>query len=382
MQRPSRPVVTLTTLAALAVLVAGLAPGVGAIDVDGEVAVDVYPDRAPEASATNASLNLTEWIPGQRWAWNLTTEGNYTLGEVRLHEGLNVSRPKQIVPLLGGDHFVELRGQGPEDVDRPARVLNLTSPSNASSNVTAIYRLGIPGPAETNLTLHRDVDPPGYKLGEPRNVTHVGFDLKTTTSENALAVLRIFPPPGSDEAPQTHPTPRPAPLQRFPVQGLEPDTTYTYHIEYVDWSGNAARTGNHTVTTAPAPDPPEPTITPESPLPNTTVGPTDVTIRASWTSPDSPVIPSSVRVFVDKVPISSSELNIQPDSVAYVVPEPLPAREVSASVEVTNEAGGTGVAQWSFNVEAQGIQGAPLGASAALAALAGAAALARRARRR
>lgn len=375
MHRSITPALALVAAAATLALLAGAA---GAAEPD--ATVDVYPNETPDSSYPNGTLTLHEWVPGQRWEWNLTTPTNYTRVEVRIHDGINVSRGKQLVPLTGGDHFVELHNSTPASVDRPATVFNLTT-HEPSSGLAWTYRLGIQGAGETNLTLHRDVDPPGYKLGEPRNISAHGFDLETTTSEVAMARILVVPPPDADEGVQDYATPHPGPLQRFPVIGLSPSTTYTYHLTFWDWSGNTVHTGNHTVTTAEAPDPPKPTVRPTRPKPNSTVLPEDVVVRAEWTSPRSPVLPGSVRVFVDKEPIPPSELDPKDGYVAYQVPEPLPTREVSAAVEVTNKAGGTGVARWTFQVQSPDTsegQGAPLGPAVAVVALAAAGFVARR----
>jgi hypothetical protein len=375
MDRSTVPLLVLVATATA--LAAGTAAGAAPPDAT----IDIPRNESPTASYPNGTLTLHDWTPGQRWKWNLTTPTNYTRIEVRIDEGFNVTRGAQLVPLVGGRHFVELPNSTPASVDRPADVYNLTAHDDAS-DLAWTYRLGVNGTGETNLTLHRDVDPPGYKLGEPRNVTHVGFHLTTTTTETALATIEILPPEDSDEEPQNYTTPRPAPLQRFPVIGLRPSTTYTYNLGYEDWSGNTAHTGNHTVTTAGEPDPPKPTVTPTSPEPNSTVTPEDVVVRADWESPESPVVPGSIRMFVDKEPIPPSDLNLGNGYVAYPVPAPLPTRAVSAAVEVTNEQDGEGVARWSFQAQELGDEGTdratPAAPALAVLALLGAGALARR----
>lgn len=377
MDRRSTRLLALATLLGIA-LVSGLATGAEAADV----VVDVHADAAPqEVRDPNGTLELVNWTAGESHTWNLTTSTDYTTIDLRIHGGFNVTQGKQLVPLVGGDHFVELHGQGPGSVDDPATVFNLTA--GEDGDVSWTYRLGVPGPTGTNLTLHRDVDPPGYELGTPRNVTHVGFDLRTETSETALAVLVVEPPEGVDEIVRRFPTPRPAPVQRFPVQGLSSDTTYRWSVEFTDWSGNTVRTSPRTVTTAPAPDPPEPVVTPVSPVPNGTVRPTGVIVEARWESPESPVVPGGIHLFVDKVPIPDENISIEGDRLRYLVPEPLPAREVSVAVEVPNLAGGIGIARWSFVVQeaASTDRTIPLEPGLALAGLAIAGLLAGRGRR-
>lgn len=386
-----RPSITLSiaSLVALAALVTvAVAPGAAAENITVNATVDVHPDRAPEAQDPEDLLTLENWTRNASFEWNLTADANYTVIDIRLHEGFNVTRGRQIVPLIDGRHFVELQGfDGPLTVDRPATVFNLTQGAGPNAtdagNVSWTYRIGIPGPAEANLTLHRDVTPPDYEMEPPRNITHIGFDLVTRTAEVSLATLHIQPPPESDEEPQTYPQPRPSPLQRYPVQGLEPNTTYTYHVTFQDWSLNEATSDAQAVTTAEEPDPPVPEVTPTSPLPNSTVSPEGVTVRAEWSSPESPVVLGGIRLFVDKEPIPADEFDAGDGVVSYTVPKPLPTREVSASVEVPNQAGGEGLARWSFHVEEQETatnRDTPVGPAVALLGLAGAAAALRRPR--
>lgn len=378
MHRP--PFVTLTLAALATVALAAVAPSAGAADAT----VDVHPNATPtEAQDPNGTLELANWTAGTSYTWNLTTTSNYTTVDLRIHDGFNVTRGKQLVPLVNGSHFVELRGSGPGSVDRPATVFNL-SQGGAEGDVSWTYHLGIPGPQDGTLTLHRDVEPPGYKLGDPYDVRHYGFTVETETSEVAMATLHIEPPGTSDEEPQSYQTPRPGPTQRFPAQGLEPDTTYTWWVVFEDWSGNTATSPELTVTTAEEPNPPKPKVTPVKPVPNSTVEPRNVVVEGRWESPESPVVPGGIRLFVDKVPIPNDNITILEDRFRYVVPDPLPTRNVSVGAEVPNQAGGTGIARWSFQVqEASSPAGrsTPLGPALALAGLAVAGLAGRRARR-
>lgn len=388
MPRPSTLLVpaSLLALAGLATLAA--IPGAAAADATVNATVDVHPDRAPETRDPEGLLTLENWTRNATLRWSLATDANYTVVDVRVHEGFDVTRGRQIVPLVGGNHFVELDDfDGPLAVDRPATVFNLTEGTGPNGsddgNVSWTYRLGIPGPTETNLTLHRDVTPPEHEVDRPRNVSHVGFDLRTETSEVALATLVIEPPEDVDEIVRRFPTPRPAPVQQFPAQGLSANTTYSWHVEFADWSGNTVRTGERPVTTAPAPDPPEPEVTPVSPVPGTTVESVDVVVEARWESPESPVLAGGIRLFVDKVPIPKGDVVVDEDRVRYLVPDPLPTRNVSVAAEVPNEAGGTGVARWSFAVQDASTPAdreSPLAPALALSGLAIAGLLAGRAR--
>lgn len=336
------------------------APAAAAEDVLG---VDVYPDRVPTTNASE-KVHLVGHDPGERYNWTVTVTDDYHVVELVVHDGFDVSRGRQMVPLVGGDHFIELHDRNVTAVDRPATVYNLTERQGAW-----VYRLGLPGPGERNLTLHRDVTPPEVTMGPVRNITHVSFDVKTRTSEPALAELVLEKPDGST---REQPTPRPGIWQRFPVQGLDADTTYRFHVRVWDWSGNDNRTGTATLTTEPEPDPPEPTVRPLTPEPDATVdGAGGVVVSASFEANGSRVVTDGIRLFFDKEPVDRRNLTIRDGRVSYNAPGPLEPRPYSVSLEVPNEAGGVGVARWSFTVEGATTAESPLGAPLALLALAG-----------
>lgn len=331
--------------------------------------VDVYPDRAPTTNASERVV-LEGYEPGERYNWTVTVADEYDVLDLTVHDGFDVDRARQLVPLLDGEHFVELHTVNVTEVDQPAKVFNLTSTEDGWR-----YRLGLPDPGPKNLTLHRDVTPPTVEMGPVRNVTHYSFDVQTSTSEPALAELVLEKPDGTN---RTQPTPSPGIWQRFPVQGLEPVSTYRFHVEVWDWSGNRAETGEETVTTAAEPIPPKPTVEVVRPAPNATVPGTDgVVLEATFESPDSPVPADGFAVFFDKREVDHRNVTVDGNTVQYVVEGPLTPRMYFASVEVTNEAGGTGIARWSFTVEGTPQADSPLGLEVALIALAAVAGLGR-----
>lgn len=318
----------------------------------------------PGGEATMSDPNLVdaeEHVPGQRHTWTLDLSEDYAVLALQVAGALPVERPRQAVPLLDGKHFIQVPFD-PSEVDQPARVYSL---EGDAGNFT--YRLGLPGPGRVNLTLALDTEPPGFTLGPVERVTHFSFYTETRTTEAALATLTVHPPEGE---PVLHPTPDPALLQRFPVQGLEPETTYTIELSFADWSGNEARAEPFTVRTQAVPERPRPNLTIAAPVPNATVPAEDLLLHVRIESPDSPIPPGAVRLFFDKREVTEAA-TVTEGAVHYAPPGPLESRRYSASVEVTNEAGGTAEVRWSFTVE--GPTSTPLAPLLALVALAGAA---------
>lgn len=360
------------TLLAIALALTTVAAPAQAVHGDGIVGVEVHPDREPTTDHPD-HVALSDHEPGQRYNWTVNVTDDYQVVDLAVHDGFNLTRTRQLVPLVDGGHFVELHQRNVTDVDRPAKVFNLTT---EGGNPT--YRLGIPGPGERNLTLHRDETPPTVSMGPVRNVTHFSFDVRTDTSEPAMAELVLAKPDGSV---REQPTPKPGTFQNFPVQGLDADTTYTFHVEVWDWSGNRARTDTAEVTTAPEPNPPEPVVTPVAPEPGATVPATgSVLVEATFEANGSAIQTDGVRLFFDKEGIERGDFTVEDGKVLYRAVGPFQPREYSVAVEVPNEAGGTGIARWSFTVEGAQQANSPLGLEVALVGLVGLALL--RARRR
>ncbi len=360
MVRLGRPV-AIAALCCLLLVPAAAAAG------ETDVGIELGPDGQATVTDGQARVDQTQAVPGEAYAWEVEVADDYDVAEVRIDGAFDVERGEQIVPLLDGKHFVELRTRDPADVDQPAKVYNLTG-----ANGTWTYRLGLPGPGTLNLSLHRDVSPPRFQVGEIRNLTHFSFDLKTTTPEPALAELVIQGPDRNI----TYPTNAPGVWQRFPAQGLDPDTTYAYHIRFWDWSGNEATSETYELTTRPEPERPEVTVRPISPLPNTTVPRgANVVVEAEFESPDSPVRADGIRLFFDKEEIENGAFTVDGTTVRYQVPGPLEERTYFVSVEVPNLGGGVGEARWSFTV-GEGTQSPAPGASALASLIAAVAAAA------
>ncbi len=333
--------------------------------------LDVPPDQAP-TDAPDAGVTLVNWTAGEGATWEVNLTANYTVVHLRVHEGFNVDRPKQLVPLHNDRHFVELHQGNVTDVDHPARVFNITDGAPDGDNSTGVAwttRVGIPGPTTGNLTLHRDVAPPRFTVDAVRNITHIGFTVRTTTSEPAVAEL-VVTPEDPEEIVRTFPVVKPGTFQTYPVQGLEADSNYTFQVTFWDWSGNNVSTGDIPVTTAQEPDVPTPILNPISPEPNGTITPNDVLVQVAVQSPGAPVLADGVRMFVDKEEVNPPAIQVQDGVISYESPTPLPTREVSFSVEVTNSLGGTGIARWSAQVvDATGGNDTPLGVPLALLGL-------------
>lgn len=327
------------------------------IDADGNTTID-----DPDALVTDETVEPTE-----AYAWQLNLTDDYHVAHINLDTNLPITEGRQMVPLLTGSHFVEVGDVA--TVDRPAKVYNLTR-----SNGTWNYALGLPGPGETNLTLTRDVTPPSIEFVSVGNHTEIGFDVVTDTSEPALATLYVY---DDGEQIQSYPTPRPGPWQKFPVQGLDANTTYEVQVNASDWSGNQVTSPMRNVTTAPAPNPPKPIVTPISPEPNATVSADDVVVRASIDSNGSTVVKDGIRLFFDKERVDNSEITVENGTISYVPAPPLGDRKYFVSLEVENVAGGTGIARWSFTAQNQQTAPSPIGVATLVSTLAALAVVAR-----
>lgn len=332
-----------------------------AIDSEGEVTV-ADPDGIVE--------NRTE-EPPDRYAWRLNLTEDYHVAEIHLDQGFPVDRGRQAVPLVDDKHFVQV--EDPRDVDRPARVFNLTA-----SEGTWTYELGLLGPGEANLTLHRDLESPEIEIVSVGNVSHIGFDVTTNTSETANAELVVY---NTTQDPiQDYPTPRPGPWQKFPVQGLDADTTYTFQVNASDWSGNTVQSPVREVTTAPAPNPPDPIVEPVRPEPDSTVSPDDVVVEARIDANGTQVLEQEIRLFFDKERIDRENFEVTDGTLTYHPQSALGERTYFVAVEVPNAEGGEGLARWSFDAQVKQSAPAPL-TPGVLAAVLGAIAVAARRRR-
>lgn len=371
-------------LTLLAVLVAPSALAQAQERID--VRIDVTRGAATVTGEGAARLNLT---PGEDYRFTLNLTKDYTTFEVRA-SGLDLERASQLVPHLyiamGEAECDRVKGtcdfslfeQFPNDdvwdVDAPARVYSVNGTPDA-----VVLRLGVPGPVNATLLLARDVAPPNWTLRPMQDLTTIGFYQESVTDELSRADLQVRAR-GATEWIQ-NPTPTFHYLQRFPVQGLTANRTFEWRVLFEDWAGNEAATPTFLVTTPPEPVRPIPLVTIVSPLANATVPAEGVIVKVAWDSPESSVPTDGVRLFFDKKEITEG-IGRGEDEAAYVPPTALAPGLHSVSVEVRNDAGGVGVAKWTFTVERAE---SPLPGLAASLLIAGAAAFVlntRRARKR
>lgn len=339
---------------ALGLFLLALAPAAAGAE---DARLVLAPGQPPRAEAAgNITVTLVN-ATAEQVEWSLRAPGRDRV-EVLVEAGrwFAFERPQQVVP--------EARAAGmPDDdwhffvqVEDVGGRAPWTRAVNTTNNATGLaLRLVFPVNETTgnaSLRLTRDVVAPGFALGTPHDINHIGFIVATNTTEYALATLRIRPAAGGEDVP--HPTPQLALIQTFPVQGLEPDTAYTWDVTFRDWAGNEARSAPQQVRTAPEPVRPLPRIEGLVPAPNATLTQPAAFIEARFASPDSPVARGGVRLFVDLAEVQ--EFDVTQGHLHYAPPRPLGAGLHRVSVEVTNEAGGMSDARWSFTV-----QGAPKG---------------------
>lgn len=330
-----------------------LAPLAAATSAGPDLVIDI-----PATGEPTGPLPLASFDAGERAAWTLNLTASYTTIEIRVApEAFEVARTKQLVPHLLLDArepscvrtaceytlFEEVPGLDVRNVDGPARIANVTDEDGAR-----VLRLGVPGPVNATLSLERDVEPPQFTLGEPENVTHIGFLFVTRTDELALADLQIREAGSTGELVQ-NPTAVPHVLQRFPVQGLDADTPYEFRLVFTDWAGNVATSELLSVRSAPAPVVPAPAVTPLSPAPNETVEAGAVVIRARIDTPDAPLADGGIRLFLDLREVTS-DLRYEGGVLTYAPTTTLLPGKHRVSVEVVNTMNGKGDARWSFDV--------------------------------
>jgi len=327
-----------------------------ALAAAGETNASIQIGADGEVASTDPAehLTLADHTSGEHYNWTVGASERTRL-DVHLAEDLAITRGEQMVPWADGRHLVE------------ASANDLDEATGSAFNVSATeegwtYEIELAAAVEI-FELERDVTPPGIEIVSVGNRTHVAFDATTNTSENALATLVVN---GPSEDVQRLSTPRPGPWQHFPVQGLNANTTYRFFVNATDWSGNRATSETVEVSTTQAPNPPEPTVRPVRPEPNATVRPDEVVVEASFVSQDSPANEVEVRLFFDKEPVDRRELTVRNGTVAHD-PGRLAERTYFVTVEVPNEAGGVGIARWSFDVDDP--RTAPMPVAAGLLAL-------------
>lgn len=280
-----------------------------------------------------------------RWTWNLTLDKPFTVIEFQAR-GLGLERIRQLVPhlLVAEDEyplFYLYPNERVWEADSPSQLFFVTG-----SGDDLVLRVGVPGPGNRTLVLEIDTIPPDYDVGPAQDVTQIGFYLETQTTELALGDLQVREA-GATEWIQ-NPTPEYHYLQRFPVQGLDADKDHEVQVVFEDWAGNTATSPIFIVRTPPAPFADPVVVRPVEPVPNATVAPSNVTVRATLES-SSPVAREGVRLFFDLQEVT--EFEVQGTDVRYTHPAVLePGRHV-VSIEATDASGGKGGARWTFEVE-------------------------------
>lgn len=335
----------------------------------------------PEA----ARLDAATWGERATVSLQLPADGEYHAVRVALDAGLlNTSDPGKVVlvaemPQAPDPNHRENFGKARPATDLPeittafGPFYNLTRTATGW-DLTVLLR----GNGLTRLTLERDVAPPSL-VGGPRveNVTHQTLLIYTQTTEWAFVEVVVE---GGDLR-QEHPTSVMSRYQTFPIQGLEPETTYAYTISAWDVAGNEQQVATGTFTTLARPVGPKPVVTSVFPSDKAHLSGAPAWVEAQFASPESPVSKDRVRIFVDlkEVPTAEAQgLAINDTHVRYAPPNGFGPGTHVVSVEVTNQAGETTSKRWTFTVAQSQETPAPSAMLAALAAAGAAAMLARR----
>lgn len=331
----------------LAALLASALPA--AAKTDGpDFVVTLTPGNVPVFEGPEGLAALVEVHPGERYAWNLTLTQEYTVGEFRVQGAFDVERVEQATPMLENvpeDRYPLFHlypDERPWEAEGPVQVYRYVgAPPDFA------LRLGFPGAGNVTLALFRDVTPPAFTVDAPTSVTHIGFYQESRTDEPAVANLRVRPVAGGEWV--ENPTPTFHYRQRFPIQGLRADTEYEAQLVFTDFAGNQATAPSQRIRTAPTPIRPMPVISDLEPAPNATLPNGSVVLRARVASPESPLEGGSARFFFDKREQQDGFALV--DGVFEHRPPILDPGKHSASLEVTNAAGGKAVALWTFHVE-------------------------------
>ncbi len=340
----------------------------------------------PVTQAPPGLIVSSRWEAGEWYEWKLNLNKNTTIAEINIAGGaFDVEWIRQVVPEFNDSaqhpdaphthpHAFQVLDRvdvdviefpAPEAGHKRTPVINITGTLDQFT-----YRLGLPGPGPATLLLRRDISPPAFEVGEVTELTHFSFHASSTTEEPTLATVYRLEAGAGDE-PVPLPTTAYDTVQYFPVQGMQSDTEYTVWYTFTDWAGQVARSDNFSLRTLSAPAAPEPRLVDLRPAPGSTVLGPDVEVQARIVSPESLVPHDRVRLFLDKQEIPDG-FTVQWGLVSAAFGGLKPGLHAVA-VEVTNEAGGEGVARWTFTVEEDA--GAPgpsalvtlLGAGAALA---------------
>jgi hypothetical protein len=324
-------------LIALAVLALAAVPVAAAADFT----VTLTPGAPPSFEGAGVSATLAEEVPGERVAWNLTGSGQMS-GRVVSRGYFDVERPRQVAPDV--DPHFDLTEAPPDELANATDGVRLLNYSREGGDLVLTMTFPLEGVGYLRLT--RDVAPPNFTLGPVRNLTHQGFYVETTTDEYAWSDLVLQPAAGGEAV--RNPIGTRTLLQRFPIQGLRPDTPYVWWVNFTDWSANAVQSPQQSLRTLPRPVLPAPTITAQEPTANATLAAPVRLVAVNFTGP-APANLDSVAVFVDKTP-QLGNVRLLPGRVEATLTTPLGPGDHTASVELTSDEGGLAVARWAFKV--------------------------------
>ncbi|MBI4393843.1 MAG: hypothetical protein HY556_08635 [Euryarchaeota archaeon] len=318
---------------------------------DFDITVDA--DGAVSFTTGDASvMGPVDNTPDARSEWRFDNALGSINGSITFEGFWNVTHPRQPLPKIDGTYFAEWHGDPTDGAREDENFTNVTGTvdrqvflfSFAPNTVTS---------ART-LLFEKDTTPPGYTLGEITNITHYSFLIVTNTTEPALADLLIRPMAGGEYV--INPTPFPARRQNFPVQGLQPATTYDFTIEFWDFSMNHVKSEVLTMTTARKPTPPPPILLSLFPEDNASLPKSPDAIRARVVSPNVPLVHGDVRLILDLKEYTPNS-TFDGANFTYVPDKALAAGLHKASLDVTDSAGGFLRVIWRFTVEPQRVPG-------------------------
>ena len=190
------------------------------------------PGRAPQiTSIANVTVTVRDVEAGERLELEVAAPHGLVRGLVLSRGYFEVARSTQLVPRADGHYFVQLPGRLGA-VESAAWLVNFSREEGAL-RMDLVFPIG-EGNSSARLELARDVEPPAFELLGVTDLTHRSFLYTTRTDEHVFALLRIWPAQAVIPRPVPFPTPIPALEQRFPVQGLSPNTDYVFEIHFED----------------------------------------------------------------------------------------------------------------------------------------------------
>lgn len=287
---------------------------------------------------------------GKRYEWELVVPQSAVVGEVRYTlDTFDLERAKQLRPEVAGSHdgyplFHYLPRSDVWNTDGPVQVYHIHFDGDV-----AVLRVQIPQTTDARFILERDQRVPRYTLGDVDRVTHYSFYQETRTEELAIGELQVRKV-GSDSEWVQHPTPQFAFLQKFPVQGLDPDATYDVRAVFTDWSNNTVMSDPYQIRTRALETGDPPTFEVLEPQPDAVLpSGSDVTVRVRVLDGDTAVDPTSLRLFVD-LGERTQQFTYAEGILTYRFPAPPADGPHIVSVEATTIDGASEHVKWQFQV--------------------------------